>query len=87
MTRRKFYKTVFKWVVLSEEPLADGVTPADLREMTMTGDCSGEFKQDTSKVLDGRRMAAALLAQGSDPEFFQIDEKGDDVCEERCTKR
>jgi len=43
------------------------------------GYCSGVVKNKGSKVINGKQAATALLKQASDPEFFQIDEKGNDV--------
>jgi hypothetical protein len=82
MTKRKFYKTTFSWVVLSEEPLAADLSPEEIRHMTMEGDCSGDFERVSEKVLNGKQAAKALQEQASDPEFFQIDENGNDLKED-----
>lgn len=79
MTERKFYKATFTVEVLSEEPLDGSQSLADLSEMTMEGPCSGKCEMKSHETLDGKQTATALQEQGSDPEFFSIDEDGNDV--------
>jgi hypothetical protein len=81
MTKREFYKTVFTVTVLSEEPLNEPDL-SDLHHMITVGDCSGVVKQTSARVLNGLQAAQALQEQGSDPEFFQITEEGEDVSDE-----
>ena len=42
------------------------------------GDCSGKVECTNAVTLNGKKTAKALIEQGSDPEFFQLDENGDD---------
>jgi hypothetical protein len=78
MSKRKFYKTVLKVVVLSEEPFEwdslEGVATA-----ITDGGCSGDVKEVGSVLMSGREAAKALMDQGSDPGFFRLDEDGEDV--------
>jgi hypothetical protein len=46
------------------------------------GDCSGDYNITKHKIIDGKKMAERLIMQGSDPEFFQLDEHGNDVEDE-----
>lgn len=78
MTTRKFYKTVLQVEVLSEEPIGD----MDLEQVSheiVEGDFSGQSIVMQTKELNGKEAAAALVEQGSDPEFFMIDEEGNDI--------
>lgn len=78
MTIRKFYKTNITLEVMSEEPV-DVSGLYELEEVvsrTITGDYSGRVLNCTEEVLDGAQAARALIEQGSDPEFFQIDKDG-----------
>ncbi len=78
MTTRKFYRTVFQVEVLSESPI--GVVELDtLHHLITQGDCSGEVKTVNRKKLDGRQAAEALLKQGSDPSFFNLDHYGNQI--------
>lgn len=44
------------------------------------GDWSGSIKTVTfAKPITGKRAANAVKAQGSDPEFFQMDDKGNEI--------
>jgi len=45
----------------------------------MHGDCSGNVELTETEVLNGKQIAKKLIDQSSDPEFFQVDEKGNDI--------
>jgi hypothetical protein len=76
-SQRKFYRTVIKVEVLSEEPVSfDDLS--DVVEAITTGDCSGDWKEELSQEVDGPTMARLLEAQGSDPDFFNLTEDGED---------
>lgn len=78
MSNRKFYKYVFQFEVLSENPLGD-VSLEQLNYLTDEGDCSGRFLEKTEKVINAKETADLLIDQGSDPQFFFIDEDGNDI--------
>jgi hypothetical protein len=78
ISKRKFYKTIITIEVLSEEPYnPDSVQEIDY-DIT-DGDCSGKFDVVESIEVDAPTMAALLKSQGSDPEFFQLDDEGNDL--------
>lgn len=85
MTKRKFYKTIVKVEILSEEPFQWDTLEDVNYAITTHGGCSGVAEDKGTKILNGKQIASALLKQGSDPEFFGVDEKGND-CEkgENC---
>jgi len=70
MTKRKFYKTTFELVVLSEEELADHVA--------LDGDWVGNLHVGSVEVLNGKQAAQALMAARSEPGFFRLTEDGED---------
>ena len=70
-------RTEIKVVVLSEEPF-DFTNLATVAHAITDGDCSGECTVLRQKWLVGKAAADAVIAQGSDPEFFGIDDDGDD---------
>ena len=74
---RKFYKTTFTVEVLSELPLGD-LGLEDIQYEITEGHCSGVTTTSEVKELSGPEMAKELLAQGSDPEFFDLDADGKD---------
>lgn len=77
-SKRKFYRTTIVIEVLSEEPY----TPDSVQQIDydiIEGDCSGQMFAGKSFEVDGPTMAANLKAQGSDPEFFQLDDEGNDL--------
>jgi hypothetical protein len=78
--KRKFYKRVFKFEVLSETPLDGDYDLTELDALTDTGDCVGRFLDDDgNETLDGKAMAAALYEAGSEPGFFNLDDEGIDL--------
>ena len=77
LTDRKFFKTVFTIEVLSEDPLSSSLSLTDI-EFT-EGYCSGTIRVEEATEIDGRTAVALLEAQGSDPEFFSLDHKGNDL--------
>ena len=82
MSERKFYRSVMRVEVLSEEP----VTFYNLNEVAYAitdGDCSGLVTDEVeNEEVDGPTMAKLLEAQGSDPSFFQLTEDGRDLDED-----
>ena len=81
-SKRKFYQTTYNVKLLTEEPMPDEVSLADIAHAMTDGDASGVFDQEDVTELDGPAAAAALQAQGSDPGFFRLDEDGNDLEEE-----
>lgn len=79
MTKRKFYRSVFTVEVLSEEPLESDLTLDSVAYMITEGDCSGFVNEELNQPIDGAKCAELLQQQGSDPEFFGIDEEGNDA--------
>jgi hypothetical protein len=77
---KKFYRTVIEVEVLSEE-LDDFNTLEDVHYAITQGHCSGEWDVKSQGEVTPKRMAKLLLAQGSDPEFFGLDEKGKSIRE------
>lgn len=75
-----YYRTVIKVEVLSESPLdADMVSLDDISYFITFGNCSGLVTQESAEEVDAPTMARLLLAQGSDPEFFGLNEAGEEV--------
>ena len=87
---RKFYKTVVKVTVLSEDPLepssiegiGGGCALSEIAYNITEGDMSGVVEIGETETLNGKEAADALVEQSSDPEFFQLDADGNDLEEE-----
>ena len=77
-SKRKFYRTLIEVEVLSEEAVDFGDLAAVHYAIT-DGDCSGQWGITKSEPVSGPKMAKLLKKQGSDPEFFQLDDHGEDV--------
>lgn len=79
-TKREFHKITVEVTVLCEDQSGPyDMTLGELARAIVDGDYSGDHKVTKHKVLNGKQMAKALKKQGSDPEFFQIDAKGNDL--------
>jgi hypothetical protein len=76
---REFYRTVIHVEVLSEEPYVFNGDLRTVAEDICTGNCSGIARTVLEEQCNGARMAQLLISQGSDPEFFQLDEAGFDT--------
>jgi len=80
MAKRKFFKTVLKVEILSEnKPIDDTLSLSEIAYEITEGGCSGKVETEMAVKLSGKEMAQALQAQASDPEFFQLDEEGNDL--------
>lgn len=79
MGERKFYKTTFILEVLSEDVPPEWDNLNDIYYLISQGHCSGKIISDESKEITAKEVAEALIAQGSDPEFFRLTEDGMDL--------
>ena len=82
---RKFHKIVYKCEVLVDnaavaESMSMGLWRMDeVAHEIENGGSSGSFGVESVEEVDGPTMAKLLMEQGSDPEFFQLDEEGNDI--------
>jgi hypothetical protein len=77
--KRKFYLTEVIVRVLSEDRPAEFENLSDLEYLITDGECSGTIAVKSTKKLTGKQAAKELQKQGSDPEFFRLDEDGNDL--------
>lgn len=77
----KFYKTIVQIEVLSTEEIGD-VTLDDIVYMITEGHCSGQWQIASIEEVIAPVMAQLLMNQGSDPEFFGLDQDGNEISEE-----
>lgn len=76
----KYYRTIIQVEVLSEDsPLTNVDSLHDVASAIDEGDCSGKVKITKVEELTGKQAAKALKAQGSDPEFFMLDDDGNPI--------
>lgn len=78
--KKKIYKSIIQVEILSEEPIS---TDMSLSDIASEGD-EGSFSIATKDIkvnqeIKGIRAARALQSQGSDVEFFNMDEKGNEI--------
>lgn len=74
---KKYFKTVIRVEVLSEhEPVKDGTPLGWVEESCLFGECSGDISITEVTELTPREAAEALIRQGSDPSFFELDDEG-----------
>ena len=71
----KYYKTVIQVTVISEGQYTNENLEGINDDIT-DGPCSGAVETVSQVELTAKEAADALMEQGSDPEFFQLDEDG-----------
>jgi hypothetical protein len=74
---KTIYKTTITVTVLSDSPY-DLIDLETLDHDITEGDCSGDFKTTNVEELTGKDAVEAIESQNSDPEFFGIDEEGNE---------
>lgn len=83
--KKKFYKVVFKCEVLVDsedtfESMAKGLWRMDeVVEEIKYGNSSGSFYVESAQEVTPKEMAKLLQDQNSDPEFFNLDETGEEL--------
>jgi hypothetical protein len=73
-----YYRQVFEIEVLSDDEPIDGDLE-NIRYQITDGHCSGVIHETICETVTPERMAKLLIAQGSDPEFFGLNENGEEV--------
>ena len=80
MLDRKYYKTQILVEIVSEEPIDDGIGLGDLVRDCVDGPHSFEWNfVNNSEVITGQHASSILQHHGSDPEFFRLDDKGNEL--------
>lgn len=79
--KKKIYRTVFQFEVLSDEPINESMSLEDIAAETTDGSMSGQFLDNPihNEKLTGLAAVTAIKKQGSSPEFFGMDDKGNDT--------
>lgn len=78
--KKKIYKTIVQVEILSEEPIDSQLSLSQIAEEGDTGSFSIMIKDvRVNQEIKGIRAAREMRKQGSDPEFFDMDEKGNDI--------
>tara|TARA_Y100000310_G_C20357110_1_gene657194 strand:+ start:122 stop:373 length:252 start_codon:yes stop_codon:yes gene_type:complete len=78
-SKRQFWKTILHIEILSEDEPYDFLNYEDLKYDVTDGHYSAVVKTLQEELLTPEEAAKALQKQGSDPEFFQLDEDGNEV--------
>jgi len=83
MAKKKIYRTIIQIEVLSEKQFPkDGLSLSDIEYEITDGDCSGKIETTLlNEEIIGERAVAFVKAHGSDSEFFQMDEEGNELDE------
>lgn len=79
--KKQLHKTVITVEVLSEDAF-DFNDLSDINYHITEGDCSGKYFIAEQTIIEGKEAADAVMEQGSDPEFFGMDEDGNDTFED-----
>lgn len=77
--KKVIYKTVIEVEVLSEQPIPDGMPLQYIAEQGYDGDYSVVSEIKSAEPITGKDASDATINQGSDPEFFGMDEDGNEI--------
>jgi len=80
-----YYRTMITIEVLSEDPI-EAISLQDVVYGITEGHWSGDWNAEESLEVTAPQMAKLLIAQGSDPEFFNLDDDGNEIDEEEETE-
>lgn len=76
---RKFFRQVYTIEVLTEdEPMPDPVSLDYIHYQITQGYASGKLSATPAEQIEAKAMASMLRLQGSQPEFFNITDDGED---------
>ncbi len=77
---KKIYRTVIRFEILSEEPIETNNLERIADECN-EGSWSGQFLDEeiSNEELIGKSAIEKIKAQGSSPEFFNLDEHGNEI--------
>ena len=80
MAKKQLYRTFITLEVLSEQPIPDNISLSEISNECENGDYSGITDWlITNEPIVGLEAAEKLKEMGSDPEFFRMDENGNDL--------
>lgn len=71
---RKFFKSTITFVVLSEDSPASDLNAAQIHYEITEGECVLLERTDTWEQVSPDTMAGLLVAAGSEPGFFMLDD-------------
>lgn len=74
-----YYETKISFTVLSERPIPNHWDVSDIAFECADGEMVMGVVDQSQKTINGKQMAKALTAAGSDPDFFSLDDKGNSV--------
>lgn len=77
--KKKIYKTVFTLTVLSEDPNVGRLSEERLFESIDSGDNVGLFQVASTEIFQGKDAVDIIRHVGSEPEFFMMDEDGNEI--------
>ena len=76
---RKFFKQIVHILILSEDAPLHHSSLSDIDYAITYGPCSGSVEEVERTEIDRKEAVELLKFQGTDPEFFLLDENGDDI--------
>ena len=77
--KKTIYKTKVTIEILSDEPVNDNISLKDIQYEITDGQWSGKITHGESKPLKGKPAVKEILNHGTDPEFFFMDDKGNEI--------
>lgn len=75
---KNFFRTIVQIEIISDEPIGDP-SLEEINYQIMEGDWSGQYSVISQEEMSSQQAAIAIAAQGSQPEFFGIDDSGNEI--------
>jgi len=79
MEKKPIYKTIITLVVLSEDEIPEDMSLGDIMYECDEGAFIGGGIDKTHTVLKGEAAVAEIKKAGSTPDFFQMDDEGNEI--------
>lgn len=81
--KKTLYRSVFTLEVISPDPIPDNWFLGDIVSETVDGEYTGNINTTAlNEVIKGKDAVDAVKNQGTDPEFFFMDDDGNEIEEE-----
>jgi len=80
MKKKTLYRTVIQLEIISETPIEHSMSVSEMQRECDDGEFSGSTDTVISnEPISGKAAAAKVIEQGSDTEFFNMDEDGNEI--------
>jgi len=78
--QKPIFRSIIQIEIISDAPIPDGMSLDDINYQITEGDYSGKIETTIdNQKLYGKTAVNAIINQGSDTDFFGIDDEGNEI--------